>query len=82
MSTNIPGPLLGDRAFDVDWLRETLADAGIEVGTVPKSNPPFRGRVRPRYLQVAADYLWHSGAGSSWSVPQLSSHRSTSSAVA
>lgn len=28
------------------------------------------------------DHLWHSGAGSSSSVPQLASHRSTSSAVA
>lgn len=28
------------------------------------------------------DYLWHSGGGSSFSVPQLASHFSTSSAVA
>lgn len=35
------GQLLADRAFDANWLRETLAEAGTEAVIPPKSNRRF-----------------------------------------
>jgi len=35
------GKLLADRAFDANWLREALAEAGIEAVIPPKSNRRF-----------------------------------------
>ncbi len=35
------GRLLADRAFDANWLRETLAEAGTEAVIPPKSNRRF-----------------------------------------
>ena len=46
---------------------------GVQKGMEPDNVPQRCGGV---------DYSWHSGAGSSSSVPQLASHASTSSAVA
>ncbi|PKQ11721.1 MAG: hypothetical protein CVT70_12310, partial [Alphaproteobacteria bacterium HGW-Alphaproteobacteria-1] len=35
------GQFLADRAFDANWLREALAEAGIEAVIPPKSNRKF-----------------------------------------
>ena len=35
------GQFLADRAFDANWLREALTDAGIEAVIPPKSNRRF-----------------------------------------
>jgi hypothetical protein len=35
------GQFLADRAFDADWLRDTLAEKGIEPVIPPKSNRRF-----------------------------------------
>ena len=35
------GQLLADRAFDANWLRDTLASAGIVAVIPPKSNRRF-----------------------------------------
>jgi len=35
------GQLLADRAFDANWVRDALADAGIEAVIPPKSNRRF-----------------------------------------
>ena len=35
------GQLLADRAFDANWLRDTLAEAGIVAVIPPKSNRRF-----------------------------------------
>jgi len=35
------GQLLADRAFDANWVREALAEAGIEAVIPPKSNRRF-----------------------------------------
>jgi transposase len=35
------GHLLADRAFDANWLRDMLADAGIKAVIPPKSNRRF-----------------------------------------
>jgi hypothetical protein len=46
--------LLADRAFDANWVREALAEAGIEAVIPPKSNRRFpaefdRDTYNPRY---------------------------------
>ena len=35
------GQFLADRAFDANWLREALAEAGVEAVIPPKSNRRF-----------------------------------------
>ncbi len=35
------GQFLADRAFDADWVRDALSDAGIETVIPPKSNRRF-----------------------------------------
>lgn len=65
-----------------------------DLHTLTDSLTSSAGRIRVLRAQEVAEplqvpdgcggksYLWHAGAGSSLSVPQLSSQRSTSSAVA
>ena len=54
------GQFLADRAFDANWVRDALADAGIEAVIPPKSNrrfPPEFDRDTCKWRQLIENFF-------------------------